>query len=752
MDEKNKMQESQNLEAEMVQNEFDKLLDDYLHSSHRRKIQIITKAFDFAKAAHFGAKRKGGGPYIMHPLAVARIVCSEMGLGSTSICAALLHDVVEDTEYEDEDIRTLFGDKIAQIVRGLTKIIPGEITLGENTSLQVENFRKLFLTSSEDIRVVLIKIADRLHNMRTLGPMRPDKQYRNTGETLAVYVPLAHRLGLFKIKTELEDLCLKYEHPNDYLQIHEKLLETEAARNEIFERFAAPIRAELDNIAGIIEYRLDTRVKSAYSIWQKMQNQGIRFSEVYDLYAARIVFDPSPEADEIDCCWRIYTAVASQYRLKEHRIRDYISQPKPNLYQALHVTVMSPSGSWIEVQIRSKRMDEIAEKGVAAHWKYKGISIEEDSELGKMIPAIAEILQNPNPDKLSRFDEMKLSLSLSDISVFTPKGDMKSLPQGATVLDFAYLLHSDIGNRCIGAKVNHKLVPLSHKLTSADQVEILTSHSQEPQPEWFKFVITIKARNNIEESLKRIRQEESKKGEEKVLSAFKKAGLDSASARIDKLAIYFGFKNREDFFFSVEKGETTLPVNIKKIIKDRSGTWFTSMAQILGIGRTNESNPKIKEKQTNHPIQINKSQRYLLEENSGYQIATCCKPIPGDDALGFIQDNTIFVHKQSCNIAIKLKSSSADSIIATEWDIHNKASFEATIALTGIDSVGLLSQILRVTSNEFNFNILHLVMDAEDGVFNGKIKLQVHNVDDINKLCLRLSKINNLKSVSRVAD
>ncbi|MDR2497712.1 MAG: RelA/SpoT family protein [Tannerellaceae bacterium] len=748
----NETQEAQEAQAKQIQEEFDKLLEEYLKSSHRRKIEIITKAFNLANEAHAGAKRKGGDPYIMHPLAVARIVCSEMGLGSTSICAALLHDVVEDTNYEEEDIRNMFGDKIAQIVSGLTKIIPGEVTLGANDSLQVENFRKLFLTSSEDIRVVLIKIADRLHNMRTLGPMRRDKQLRNTGETLAVFAPLAYRLGLNKIKTELEDLCLEYEYPDDYSNIKAQLKETEEERNNRFETFKQPIKELLDGMTGIKkDYRFDARVKSVYSIWNKMQAKSIPFKEVYDLYAARIVFEPLSEADETLSCLQIYNTVAKLYTPKPNRMRDFINHPKPNHYQALHLTVMGPDGNWIEVQIRSKRMDEIAEKGVAAHWKYKGISIDEDSELEKWMPTIAEILQNPNPDTIARFDEIKLNLSLSDISVFTPKGDMKTLPQGATVLDFAYLLHSDIGNKCIGAKVNHKLVPLSYQLASADQVEILTSRSQEPQLEWLKYVATSKARRAINKIFEPIRKEEAKRGEEKVLSAFQKAGLDYDSFNIDKLALFFGFDKREDFFCSVEKGETTLPVNIKKIVKNKSG-WFTSTMQAFGMGSKNKSKDTTKEGPTNNLKEIDKSQPYLLKENSGYVIAKCCKPIPGDDALGFIQDNAVIVHKQSCKIAIGLKSSYANRIVATKWDTHTKASFEATIVVTGIDSLGVLREITQVISDEFNVNILHLVVDAKDGVFNGKIKMQVHNLGDIQKLCVRLSKIRNLKSVSRVAD
>lgn len=458
-------------DEQMIQDGFNDLLQDYLNSNHRRKVERITKAFNFAKQAHDGVKRRSGEPYIMHPIAVAKIVCSEMGLGSTSICAALLHDVVEDTEYTVEDIRNMFGDKIAQIVDGLTKISGG--IFGEQASAQAENFRKLLLTMSDDIRVILIKIADRLHNMRTLGSMLPAKQFKIAGETLYLYAPLAHRLGLFSIKTELEDLSFKYEHPQEYEAIRRKLEATASARELLFKHFAEPVDAKLKAMG--LNYEMKARVKSIYSIWNKMQAKKVAFEDIYDIYAVRIIFDPLPGVDEKNQCWDIYSAITDIYRIRPDRIRDWVSRPKANGYQALHLTVMGPDGQWVEIQIRSRRMDDIAEKGFAAHWKYKENHVEEDTELDKWLQTITEILESPDPNALDFLDTIKLNLFSSEIFVFTPKGELKTLPQGATALDFAYALHSDVGNKCIGAKVNHKLVPLSHKLSSGDQVEVLTS-------------------------------------------------------------------------------------------------------------------------------------------------------------------------------------------------------------------------------------------------------------------------------------
>ena len=503
-------------DEEMINQAFHELLNDYLNTKHRKKVEIITKAFNFANQAHKGIKRRSGEPYIMHPIAVASIVCNEIGLGSTSICAALLHDVVEDTDYTVEDIENIFGPKIAQIVDGLTKISGG--IFGDRASAQAENFKKLLLTMSNDIRVILIKIADRLHNMRTLGSMLPNKQYKIAGETLYIYAPLANRLGLYKIKTELENLSFKYEHPEEYAEIEEKLNATAAERDKVFNDFTAPIRTQLDKMG--LKYRILARVKSIYSIWNKMQTKHVPFEEIFDLLAVRIIFEPRNEEEELNDCFDIYVSISKIYKPHPDRLRDWVSHPKANGYQALHVTLMGNNGQWIEVQIRSERMNDVAEQGFAAHWKYKeGGGSEDEGELEKWLKTIKEILDDPQPDAIDFLDTIKLNLFASEIFVFTPKGELKTMPQNSTALDFAFSLHTDIGSHCIGAKVNHKLVPLSHKLQSGDQVEILTSKSQRVQPQWEVFATTARARAKIAAILRKERKANQKIGEE-ILNEF----------------------------------------------------------------------------------------------------------------------------------------------------------------------------------------------------------------------------------------
>lgn len=753
MSDANKIEiEDMSADEKLIRAEFDVLLQEYLKSNHRRKVELITKAFEFANQAHVGAKRRSGEPYILHPLAVARVVCGEMGLGSTSICSALLHDVVEDTEYTVEDISNMFGPKIAQIVDGLTKISGG--IFGEQASAQAENFRKLLLTMSDDIRVILIKIADRLHNMRTLGSLLPAKQFKIAGETLYLYAPMAHRLGLFSIKTELEDLAFKYEHPQEYTYIQERLRATEANRKTTFEKFAQPVREKL-KVMGL-HYEMRARVKSVYSIWLKMESKKVSFDEIYDIFAVRVIFESQKGVDEKTQCWEIYSAITDIYRIRPDRIRDWVSRPKANGYQALHLTVMGPEGQWMEIQIRSRRMDDIAEKGFAAHWKYKEHNVEEDTELDKWLHTITEILENPNPNALDFLDTIKLNLFSSEIFVFTPKGDIKTLPLGATALDFAYALHTNIGNKCIGAKVNHRLVPISHPLASGDQVEILTSRSQEPHVEWLGFVTTAKARSKIDYALKRSRRETVRNGEQKVNDIFKNAGLEPNTADFDKLAEYFSFSKRDDFFYSVAKGETILPENLKKILKEKTDNrFFSYLKQALRVGKNSAVLPTSEEDPKEKP-QFDKKRPYILREEAlsrNYVIADCCKPIPGDDAIGFINDDgNVVVHKRSCPIAMRLKSSFGERILNTEWSSHKTSSFEATLEIKGIDSRGVLNNITKIITENFNVTLQRLHIDAKDGVFVGKIKLNVHDVEDIQTICLALAKLKNIKSVGRVAE
>ena len=740
-------------DEQLIQAGFQQLLKDYMNSNHRQKVDLITKAFNFANQAHAGVKRRSGEPYIMHPIAVAEIVCKEIGLGSTSICAALLHDVVEDTEYTVEDIRNMFGDKIAQIVDGLTKISGG--IFGDQASAQAENFRKLLLTMSDDIRVILIKIADRLHNMRTLGSMLPAKQFKIAGETLYLYAPLAHRLGLFTIKTELEDLSFKYEHPQEYAFINLKLQSSENVRNTLFEHFAAPVHARLKAMG--MNYEMRARVKSVYSIWNKMQNKKVSFEDIYDIYAVRIIFDPLPGVDEKNMCWDIYSVITDIYRIRPDRIRDWVSRPKANGYQALHLTVMGPDGQWVEIQIRSRKMDEIAEKGFAAHWKYKEHNNDKDTELDKWLQTITEILESPDPNALDFLDTIKLNLFSSEIFVFTPKGDIKTLPQGATALDFAYALHSDIGNHCIGAKVNHRLVPLSHPLSSGDQVEVLTSRSQEPQPEWLNFTTTAKAHTKIDAVLRKARKETAKAGEAMVIEAFRNSEVEASMQNMDKLMMYYGFSKREEFYFAVKKGDVVLPDNLKKLVKEKSGNGlFKYVKQALSLGKKKKNKEVEPAPEKQALPQIDRKKPYLLREEAfdrNYVIADCCKPIPGDEALGFINDDgTVVVHKRSCPIAMRLKSSFGERILNTEWSAHPTVSFEATLEVKGIDSIGVLNKITKTIADDFNVNIIRLLIEAKDGVFEGKIKMKVHALEDIQKMCVTLSSFKNIESVSRVAD
>lgn len=735
----------------MVEKEFDALINDYLNSNHRRKVEIITKAFHLAKEAHKGARRRSGEPYIMHPLAVARIVCSEIGLGSTSICAALLHDVVEDTEYTVEDIKKIFGDKIAEIVDGLTKISSG--MFGDQVSSQAENFRKLLLTMADDIRVILVKIADRLHNMRTLGSMAPAKRHKIAGETMYIYAPLAHRLGLFAIKTELEELSFKYENTDEYNEIVSKLESSLSIRKNIFEHFADPVIQKLDQLD--FKYEIKARDKSVYSIWNKMKSKGVPFEEIYDIFAVRIIFDSDPGVDEKKRCWDIYSVITDIYKLRPDRIRDWVSRPKSNGYQALHLTVMGPDGEWVEIQIRSRRMDDIAEKGFAAHWKYKEGKIEEDNELDKWLKTITEILEHPNPNAIDFLDTIKLNLFSQEIFVFTPKGDLRTMAQGSTALDFAYELHTSIGDRCIGAKVNHKLVPLSHKLTSGDQVEILTSKSQTPHPEWLGFITSAKARTKLESTLKKQKKEIAKKGEAILKEIVGEGELPTST--IDKLLDFYKISKKEDFFYALGNKTIILPANLEKLFnqkgKDNSSNIFMRyMKQAFRVGKKGGSD--LEQLDTDDLDTIDKKKTYILEEDSfkkNFRIASCCNPIPGDKVFGFITDsNEIQVHGVNCPVGLKLKASFGNKILTLEWGQYAQYSFLSTIIIRGIDRVGMLNDITKVIITD-SVNIKNLNIESNDGIFEGKVSLFVHSVIDVQKLCSQILKIEGVQSVNRLS-
>ena len=750
MEENVGQKDKEKVEEEMIEQAFQQLLNDYLATKHRKRIEIITKAFNFANQAHKGIKRRSGEPYIMHPLAVAQIVCNEIGLGSTSICAALLHDVVEDTDYTVEDIENIFGPKIAQIVDGLTKISGG--IFGDRASAQAENFKKLLLTMSDDIRVILIKIADRLHNMRTLGSMLPNKQFKIAGETLYIYAPLANRLGLYKIKTELENLSFKYEHPEEYQEIEEKLAATATERDKVFNDFTTPIRAQLDKMG--LKFRILARVKSIYSIWNKMQTKHVPFEEIYDLLAVRIIFEPRNADEELNDCFDIYVSISKIYKPHPDRLRDWVSHPKANGYQALHVTLMGNNGQWIEVQIRSERMNDVAEQGFAAHWKYKdGGGSEDEGELDKWLRTIKEILDDPQPDAIDFLDTIKLNLFASEIFVFTPKGEIKTMPQNSTALDFAFSLHTDIGSHCIGAKVNHKLVPLSHKLQSGDQVEVLTSKSQRVQPEWEVFATTARARAKIAAILRKEQRNSQKEGETLLNEFFKKEELRLDDLLIDKLVKAHNMKNRDEFLIAIGNKKVVLGDLDKNALKEKQGTnWKKFLTFSFGGNKDNKE--PIEEKPLQEKEKINTKQILkLTEENiqKNYIMAECCHPIPGDDVLGYMDENDrIIIHKRQCPVAARLKSSYGNRILATEWDTHKELSFLVNIYIKGIDAMGLLNEVTQVISRQLNVNIRKLSIETTDGIFEGNIQLYVHDVDDVKTICNNLKQIQNIKQVTRV--
>lgn len=722
-------------EEKFIQQEFEQLLEDYKNSPHRKKVEIITKAFKFAHKAHMGVRRRSGEPYILHPLAVARIVIKEIGLGSTSICSALLHDVVEDTDYTVEDISNLFGPKIASIVDGLTKISGG--VFGDKASLQAENFRKLLLTMSEDIRVILIKIADRLHNMRTLSSMPPAKQYKITGETQYIYAPLAQRLGLFSIKTELEDLSFKYENPVAYADIERQIKETTPLLQKTFEEFSAPIHHELKNLK--YKYTLSMRLKSPYSIWKKMQKKHIPFSEVYDLLAVRIVFTPNSNISEKEQCWILYSILTNLYKPHPDRIRDWVNTPKANGYEALHVTVMG-NGNWIEVQIRTDRMDDIAEKGLASHWKYK-TGETEDSELDKWLKTIKELLEHPEPNAIDFMDTFKLNLFATEIFVFTPKGDIKTIPQGATALDFAFYLHSDIGLKCIGAKVNHKLVPLSYVLQSGDQVELLTARSQQPQSEWLNIVTTAKARTILKSIFKKEIKNTTKRGEVALEEELKKINLSISSATMPEIMNHYKFAHTDDLFYAIGRGAIDLKEIATILSKKRNNNrWMKIWKLQFGLGQKKEGVDK------NKTIQLSDK-----SNNMHYRIADCCQPIPGDDVLGIAEeDDSITIHKRQCEVAMKLKSSFGNRVREVEWISHKVLSFEAILEIKGIDEVGVLKDIVKVISEGYSINISKINLETKDGIFSGRFHVYVYTTEDLNNLYVNLLKIKAVKSVSRI--
>ena len=706
---------------------------------------LIKKAFDLAVEAHKEMRRKSGEPYIWHPIEVAKIVSEEIGLGTTSVICALLHDVVEDTDYTLEDIAGMFGKKVSSIIDGLTKISD---EFNNEPSLQAENFKKMLLTLSDDVRVILIKLADRLHNMRTLDSMPAYKQIKIAAETLFLYAPLAHRLGLYAIKTELEDLSFKYEQELVYNDILQKLKDTENARVEYINKFSTPIIENLT--AEKVEYTISGRPKSIYSIWKKMQNKNVTFEEVYDIFAIRIVFAPTNILHEKTECWSIYSLVTDIYSPKPDRLRDWVSTPKANGYEALHTTVMGPEGKWVEVQIRTKRMDEIAERGFAAHWRYKGDN-QAESELDIWLKKIREVLANKESNALEFLDEFKLNLFSSEIYVFTPKGEIKRLPKGATALDLAFEIHTKVGSRAVGAKVNHKLVGLNYVLNSGDQVEIVTSERQKIQREWNDIVITAKAKSVIKSAFKSERKDNIEKGQIIFIDKLAELNRKPTPDVFRKLFQEYGLQSKSDLYQKIGLGDIS-PEDIKKVVSKRSQNKIVRYWQ-LQVSKTTSRFTK-KSQKSIQEANIDKRKPLLLSgntEEAKYVIAKCCSPIPGDEVMGYITtDDKIIVHKKKCIHAIEIMANFGDRIVTAEWTKHKLMASLAQIQLKGIDSLGLVNNITKVISEKLEVNMRAISFESNDGIFYGSIDLYVHNTDDLNTLIKDLRKIKGVDSVIRV--
>lgn len=719
------------------------LLRAAVHSKSTKDRKAIRKAFDISLEAHKDMRRKSGEPYIYHPISVARVVAEELGLDTTAIVCALLHDTVEDTYLTLDDVEQLFGPRERDIVDGLTKM-SGVFDPG--TSAQAENFRKMLLTLSDDVRVILIKLADRLDNMRTLNHMRSDKQQKIASETLFMYAPLAHRLGLYGMKTELEDLSLKYKEPEDYDSIALKLRKGKAVRTRFINAFTLPIRRALDTSG--LSYDILGRPKSIYSIWMKMQKQRVSFEEVYDVFAIRIVIDSELEREKADA-WRTYSIVSDFYQPNPDRLRDWISLPKANGYESLHTTVMSPSGKWVEVQIRSRRMDEIAEKGLAAHWRYKDSNRPDSGHgpsdnLNTWLTQIREMLESGEENALDFIDEFKLNLHSEEIYVFTPNGDLFSLPKGATTLDFAFRVHTQIGSRCIGAKVNHKLVPLSHALTSGDQVEIITSRKQKPKEDWLKYVITASARSKIRHVLREQERSIASEGKEKLRKWMRRKELEFSSGNIESLIKRLRHDSPHALLMRIASGELEL---------DRLGGFTVEKGKFVWT-RAKKTTPPVPEKKEEILKPPEKGDVLLIGEGLqkiDYSHAACCNPIPGDPVFGFVMvSGGIKVHRQNCSNATNLLSKYAYRVIKAQWTSRSAKQFEVNLKFTGIDDVGLVNAVTGVISDSMNVNMRAISFDSSDGTFEGRVKVLVTNTDHLKQLQAKLLDVPGVWSVERM--
>ena len=728
-----------------IREEFEATLKDCISCQKPESEKLIRKAFEFAFNAHKDVRRKSGEPYIYHPLAVAKIAINNIGLGTTSFIVSLLHDVVEDTDYTIEDIRELFGDKVAYLIDGLTKI--SGVVEGKN--VQVENFKKILLTLSKDVRVILVKIADRLHNLRTMDSMPDYKKARTVSETISIYIPLAHRLGLYPIKTEMEDICFYFQDPVTYNEISKKLASFETDLDNFMESFTDPIIEDLEDLN--IQFSINARTKSVASIYRKMKKKGVPFEEVYDIFAIRIVFEPNQIFTEKSQCWSIYSVITDVYRPKPDRLRDWISNPKPNGYEALHTTVMGPGNKWVEVQIRSKRMDDIAEYGYAAHWKYKE-NKDKETEIDVWIERIREILEDNLTSEEDFLKTFEMDIFSNEILVFTPKGEVRPLKRGATALDFAYDIHSAIGNKAIGAKVNYKLEPLSHVLESGDQVEIITSDSQSPQREWLDFVTTTKARAKIKDAFKKERKQNIEKGKKMLTQVAKENNILLNSVVLTKLMNHFEVNDKDELYFKIG-GEYIDLSNFKKIVQRKRRNKYVRYWALQLSKTTRKISPKRRPSGTEKEKQSDIKKITLAESSdlSNYVLAKCCNPIPGDNVIAYrLDDGTVEVHKKECKVATELGTTQGKTALDVHWKSHKILSFLVRININGIDHMGLLNSITHVISNQLYVNMRAVKIDATSGYFGGYIDLYVHNKEDLDGLIKDIMKIKGVKKVERV--
>ncbi|MBA2330008.1 MAG: bifunctional (p)ppGpp synthetase/guanosine-3',5'-bis(diphosphate) 3'-pyrophosphohydrolase [Flavisolibacter sp.] len=696
--------------------------------------KMIRQAFEMSVEAHKTMRRKSGEPYILHPIAVARICVEEIGLGVRSTICSLLHDTVEDTDISLDDIQREFGNEIAKIVDGLTKI---STVVDVNASQQAENFRKILLTLTDDPRVIIIKLADRLHNMRTLDSMKQDKQLKISSESVYVYAPLAHRMGLYNIKTEMEDLAMKYLEPETYKEIARKLAETRRERTRFINEFIKPLKDKLE--ASDFDFEIHGRPKSIHSIWNKMKKKGVAFEEVYDLFAIRVILNSPPEKEKEDC-WKVYSMVTDEYIPSPERLRDWLSNPKSNGYEALHTTVMGPQGKWVEVQIRSKRMNEIAEKGLAAHYKYKEGGADE-SRFDKWLSQIREVLSNQDTDSVDFLQDFKMSFLAEEIYIYTPKGDVKMLPVGATALDFAFAVHSEVGSKCIGAKVNHKLVPISHKLRSGDQVEIITSNKQKPSEDWLNFVVTAKARSKIKDALKEIKKQVAEEGKYTLQRKFEGLGVALNQHNIDELVSYYKLHSNLELFYAI----AIKNIDLKELKEFK----------ITGDRLDAPKPVKVQEQKAEVVPHLNKKDAELIifgesSDKIVYNLANCCKPIPGDDVFGFVTTGKgLTIHRTTCPNATKLLSNYGHRIVKTKWAKNKEISFLTGLRIIGMDDVGVVNKITNLISGELRINISAITIEAREGLFEGSIKLFVHDKEELEALVKKIKNLQGIHSVDR---